>query len=132
MDGLPAIESARGVVLSHTVWQTTNAMRKRMSRVEEGGRWAGGEDHYSHAYGRLHRRGLARTITTYFANPGSGRFWHPTEERPLSIREAARIQGIEDDFLFQGPPSRAARLVGNALDAAIARVGYEAVRRSLE
>lgn len=132
LEGLPAIDSPDGVALSHTVWQTSKSMTKRMSRVDEGGRWRGGEDHYSHAYGRLHRRGLARTITTYFANPGSGRFWHPTDDRPISVREAARIQGIEDEFLFQGPLSRAARLVGNALDAAIATVGYRAVRRALE
>jgi len=132
LDGLPAIGSPDGIALTHTVWQTSKSMTARMSRVNEGGRWRGGEDHYSHAYGRLHRRGLARTITTYFANPGSGRFWHPTDDRPLSVREAARIQGIDDDFLFQGPLSRAARLVGNALDAAIARVGYLAVRQSLE
>ena len=107
-------------------------MIERMSRVPEGGRWRGGEDHFSHAYGRLHRRGLARTITTYFSNPGSGRFWHPSQERPLTLREAARIQGFDDSFRFQGPMSRSSRLIGNALDRAIADVAFRAVRRCLD
>jgi len=132
LDGLPVMGSTNAVCLSHEPWQTSATMRRRMSFVNEGGRWKGGQDHYSHAYGRLHRRGLSRTITTYFANPGSGRFWHPVEDRPLSVREAARIQGIDDNLLFQGSLSGAARLVGNALDGAIAEVGYQAVRRALE
>lgn len=132
LSGLPMIGTANAVVLSHSLWQTSATMIRRMSRVPEGGRWRGGKDHFSHAYGRLHRRGFARTITTYFANPGSGRFWHYSEDRPLTIREAARIQGFEDDFCFHGPDSGIARLVGNALDSAIARTAYLAVRKGLD
>jgi DNA (cytosine-5)-methyltransferase 1 len=131
LSGLPSLRSKRAIALSHISWPGSPSMRSRMSRVPEGGRWKGGEDHFSHAYGRLHRRGLARTITTYFSNPGSGRFWHPTEDRTLTIREAARIQGFGDDFHFSGPLSDCSRLVGNALDAAIAAVARRAVERCL-
>lgn len=132
LTGLPSIGTVDAEAMSHTEWQTSRAMIRRMSRVPEGGRWRGGEDHFSHAYGRLHRHGLSRTITTYFANPGSGRFWHYAEDRPLTVREAARIQGIEDDFWFQGPQSGMARLVGNALDSALARAAYLTVRQGLD
>lgn len=132
LSGLPPIGTVDAEVMSHTPWPSSPFMRRRMAKVPEGGRWSGGEDHFSHSYGRLHRRGLSRTITTYFANAGSGRFWHPTENRPLTIREAARIQGIEDDFLFHGPSSHISELVGNALDAAIANVGRRTVENCLE
>ncbi len=132
LEGLPRLGSREAEHLSHHPWAHGKEMRARMSKVAEGERWRGGADHFSQSYGRLHRRGLARTITSYFSNPGSGRFWHPTEERTLTLREAARIQGIEDAFLFNGHLSRAAKLVGNALDRSIARVGYEAVRRLLD
>ena len=66
------------------------------------------------AYTRLHRRGLARTITTNFHNPGSGRFLHYQQHRTLTVREAARLQGFGDDFVFIGRPGRQERLVGNA------------------
>jgi DNA (cytosine-5)-methyltransferase 1 len=131
LEDLPSLGSREAGRLSHVPGSHGSKMLDRMSRVPEGGRWIGGADHFSQSYGRLHRRGLARTITAYFSNPGSGRFWHPVQERTLSLREAARLQGIEDEFLFNGHRLRAARLVGNALDMAIARAGYSAVRQLL-
>ncbi len=130
--GLPPLGTPDAEVMTHSPWPSSPLMRRRMGNVPEGGRWRGGEDHFSHSYGRLHRRGLARTITTYFANAGSGRYWHPTDNRPLTIREAARIQGIEDDFWFHGPMSGVSELVGNALDAAIANVARQTVQECLE
>jgi DNA (cytosine-5)-methyltransferase 1 len=103
-----------------------------MGRVPEGGRWRGGADHFAHSYGRLHRRGLARTITTFLAYAGSGRFWHPTENRALTIREAARIQGFPDSYRFPVNSKRTAALVGNALDYALASICYDTVRHALE
>jgi DNA (cytosine-5)-methyltransferase 1 len=130
---LPRVGSRRGIALSHFRWQHTPSLVHRMSRVAEGARWRGGADHFSHAYGRLHRRGLARTITTYFSNPGSGRFWHPTEERALSLREAARLQGIPDDFQFiDNNCLGACRLIGNALDSRLAAVAYDVIRQALD
>jgi DNA (cytosine-5)-methyltransferase 1 len=118
--------------LSHVPWKHTGAVTLTMSKVKEGERWRGGCDHYSQSYGRLHRRGLSRTITCSFPNPGSGRFWHPIEDRSITLREAARIQGIEDEFHFIPPYSRAASLVGNALDMALAGAAATAVRALLE
>jgi DNA (cytosine-5)-methyltransferase 1 len=132
LDGLPPVGSLAAGLLSHASWSHAPKMIKRMDSVPEGGRWSGGDEHFSQSYGRLHRRGFARTITSYFANPGSGRYWHPTEPRTLTLREAARIQGIEDSFRFDIFPSKAAELVGNALDLAIAQVAYRAIRQSLE
>jgi DNA (cytosine-5)-methyltransferase 1 len=129
--GLPRLGTPTAVALSHIPWAHQAAQLRRMAKVPEGERWKGGKDHYSQSYGRLHRRGLARTITTAFPNAGSGRFWHPTENRALTLREAARLQGYPDTFAFLPPYSRSAFLVGNALDAAIANVTYEMVRACL-
>jgi len=122
-----------GKKLGHFKWGHKPEMLKRMRAVKEGGRWSGGEDHYSQAYGRLHRDGLARTITTFFANPGSGRFWHPTENRALTLREAARIQGFPDEFEFlMKRPANNCVLVGNALDASLANLSYSSIRGCLD
>ena len=129
---LPAVGSRLARKLSHYRWRHSGDVVWRMSQVEEGGRWNGGTDHYSHSYGRLHRRGLARTITTFFPNAGSGRFWHPTEERTLTIREAARLQGFPDSFRFFDAGVGSSRLVGNALDATLASVAFETIRQALE
>jgi DNA (cytosine-5)-methyltransferase 1 len=131
LDGLPAIGTPEATLLAHLPWAHTSEQLTRMAAVPEGGRWSGGQDHYSQSYGRLHRRGLARTITTAFPNAGSGRFWHPTENRSLTLREAARIQGFPDSFAFLPPYSHAAFLVGNALDRAIAGLTFRVVRDCL-
>jgi DNA (cytosine-5)-methyltransferase 1 len=131
LGGLPAIGTTEAARLAHQPWAHCREQLRRMARVPEGGRWDGGKDHYSQSYGRLHRRGLARTITTAFPNAGSGRFWHPTENRSLTLREAARIQGFPDSFTFIPPFSLGAFLVGNALDRAIADLTYQVIRNCL-
>jgi DNA (cytosine-5)-methyltransferase 1 len=82
--------------------------------VPEGGRLATSRRYYSQAYARLHRRGLARTVTTSFHNAGCGRFTHYAEHRTLTVREAARLQGIPDSFQLHGTAAERERLVGNA------------------
>ncbi len=129
---LPPIGSKEAEQLVHNKWSHSPEMKNRMSAISEGGRWESGKDYFSNAYGKLHRKGLARTLTTFFSNPGSGRYWHPTEDRTLSVREAARVQGFPDSFKFLPPYSRSARLIGNALDASIAEVAYEVIRKSIE
>jgi DNA (cytosine-5)-methyltransferase 1 len=76
--------------------------------------------YFSQAYSRLHRDGLARTITTYFQNAGSGRFLHYAQPRTLTIREAARLQGFPDSFVFQGTLGEQMQLVGNAVPLPLA------------
>lgn len=131
LEGLPPIDSREAKRIQHFSWAHTEEVLQRMEKVREGWRWEGGSDHYSQTYGRLHRAGLARTITTFFPNSGGGRFWHPTENRALSLREAARIQGFPDYFRFKPHYSKAAVLVGNALDASISTTIYSVIRDSL-
>jgi DNA (cytosine-5)-methyltransferase 1 len=107
---------------------------RRLRVVEEGSglldkRYGRSKDrpYFSQAYTRLHRRGLARTITTNFHNAGSGRFLHYNELRTLTVREAARLQGIEDAFTFIGFSSTQERLVGNAFPVPLA----EAIARHI-
>lgn len=40
---------------------------------------------------------------------------HPIEDRPLTIREAARIQTFPDDFVFLGSASSQIQQIGNAI-----------------
>ncbi len=42
-------------------------------------------------------------------------FLHPVEDRPLTIRECARLQTFPDDFVFLGAPSERGQLIGNAV-----------------
>lgn len=79
------------------------------------------DNYYSQAYARLHRNGIAQTITTYFANPGSGRFIHYRDLRSITVREAARLQSFPDRFIFDGTLTTQMRHVGNAVPPLMAR-----------
>lgn len=132
LNGLPRLGSAHAKLIQHERWGHSPSVLKKMGRVPEGGRWRGGDDHYAHTYGRLHRKGLARTITTFFPYAGAGRFWHPTQNRSISLREAARIQGFPDDFRFLHSSKGSAALVGNALDGSLAEVCYSVIKDALD
>ena len=55
------------------------------------------------------------TIRTEFYKPEKGRYLHPTEHRPITHREAARLQGFPDDYMWFGSKYSIAKQVGNAV-----------------
>lgn len=55
------------------------------------------------------------TIRTEFYKPEKGRYLHPEHDRPITHREAARIQSFPDDFVFVGSKIEVARQIGNAV-----------------
>lgn len=61
-------------------------------------------------YQRLHRKKTSPTIMTHRHN-----YYHPTENRYLTQREAAAIQSFPNDFIFYGPLSEQWRQIGNAV-----------------
>ena len=124
-------------VRNHEPWRHRESTLERLRAVPEGHglleRDGSGRAtrYYSQAYSRLHRRGLARTVTTNFHNAGSGRFLHYEQVRTITVREAARLQGIPDRFTFTGHRSVQERLVGNAFPPPLARALAEHVIREI-
>ncbi len=66
-------------------------------------------------YGRLWWDRPAITITARCRTPSCGRFVHPSQDRGLSIREAALLQGFPHDFYFSGPFDDCYKQIGNAV-----------------
>ncbi|WP_405390585.1 DNA cytosine methyltransferase [Streptomyces sp. NBC_01102] len=65
--------------------------------------------------GRLRTGEPSVTIRTEFFKPEKGRYLHPTENRPITHYEAARIQGFPRDFRWCGSKTEIARQIGNAV-----------------
>jgi DNA (cytosine-5)-methyltransferase 1 len=59
------------------------------------------------------------TIRTEFFKPEKGRYLHPEADRPITHREAARLQSFPDEFVFEGTKIQIARQIGNAVPPAL-------------
>ena len=82
-----------------------------------------GKDHsFRDNYGRMWWDRPAPTITTKFFSVSSGRFSHPDEDRPISIREGATLQTFPLDYVFKvNSIAAAAKMIGNAVPCEYAR-----------
>lgn len=71
-------------------------------------------------FGRLWWDRPAFTIRTEFFKPEKGRYLHPSQHRPLTHREAARLQSFPDAFRFCGSKIEIAKQIGNAVPPMLA------------
>ena len=71
-------------------------------------------------FGRLWWDRPSVTIRTEFFKPEKGRYLHPEQHRPITHREAARIQSFPDDFIFFGSKTEIAKQIGNAVPVKLA------------
>jgi DNA (cytosine-5)-methyltransferase 1 len=85
-------------------------------------------------FGRLWIDRPATTIRTEFYKPEKGRYLHPTEHRAITVREAARLMSIPDDFELPEDQSMTAiaRQIGNAVPALMAQRFGEAIAAAMD
>jgi DNA (cytosine-5)-methyltransferase 1 len=72
-------------------------------------------------YGRIDPQEAAPTMTTRCTTPSCGRFVHPTENRGLTLREAALLQTFPVDYAFKGNYGEVERQIGNAVPPRLAK-----------
>jgi DNA (cytosine-5)-methyltransferase 1 len=77
------------------------------------------------------------TITTQFYGFGNGRFGHPVQNRALSLREGAMLQGFPRDYEFVAPGDivqfkAVGRLIGNAVPVKLGSAIARAVKLHIE
>jgi DNA (cytosine-5)-methyltransferase 1 len=120
---------------NHQNARVTSINIERFSHVPQGGGWqdipydlrlpchkkvktsTGG---WPDVYGRLQWDGYCPTITGGFDSFTRGRYGHPLFNRPLTPREAARIQGFPDSFQFKGTRGDIRLQIGNAVPPPLA------------
>lgn len=82
-------------------------------------------------YGRLAWNLPSGTITARFDSFTRGRFGHPVEDRSITLREGARLQGFPDNFVFFGNREEGARMIGNAVPPPLAKAFGTSLMRQL-
>lgn len=130
------ISLSKGYLLNHTTFKLSDLDLEMIKSVPQGGSWkdipmetvvkskrlkriteTGGR---TTLYGRIDYDKPSYTITTYFNRPGNGTYVHPTHERVLSVREAARFQTFPDNYYFFGNKTQLLKQVGNAVPTLLA------------
>lgn len=82
--------------------------------------WIRKESGGTDLFGRLWWDRPAFTIRTEFFKPEKGRYLHPEQHRPITHREAARLQSFPDSFVFKGTKIEIAKQIGNAVPPLLA------------
>jgi DNA (cytosine-5)-methyltransferase 1 len=87
------------------------------------------------SYGRLRGDRPAATLTTRCTTPACGPYVHPSEDRGITLREAAWLQTFPLRHVFVGGYGAIERQIGNALPPllarAVAQASVQLLRRSM-
>jgi DNA (cytosine-5)-methyltransferase 1 len=122
---------------------------KRIRASKQGGTWrdwpedlraachrkASGKT-YPAVYGRMVGNEPAPTLTTQFYAFGSGRFGHPTQNRAISLREGAILQGFPESYSFLPEGAKIhfttmGRMIGNAVPVTLGKIIGRSIREHL-
>lgn len=82
---------------------------------------------FGSVYGRMKWENQAPTMTTLCIGLGNGRFGHPTQDRAISLREAALLQTFPMEYKFFPPQTqeyitKVSRHIGNAVPPKLGEV----------
>ncbi len=88
---------------------------------------------FNDIYGRMAWRAPAPTITSGCISPSKGRFLHPEEDRPVTLRDAMLLQGFPASYKFDLSKGRGptAGLIGNAFPPKFAEHHERSLRRQI-
>lgn len=122
--------SQSGVVYNHVARKLSEVSRARINAVGTGRMKHAPQNlqtksFYGSAYRRLAWDEPSLTITTWVYHVGSGRFAHPVEDRCVTMREAARLQSFDDDFIFPNLINPVSQMIGNAVPPLLAEAFAE-------
>jgi DNA (cytosine-5)-methyltransferase 1 len=92
-----------------------------------------GKSYMVTVYGRMRWDDPAPTMTTHCTTLGTGRFGHPTQNRAISLREAARFQTFPDTYMFSEEGeiaiTQTAKHIGNAVPVLLGRAIGRSIKR---
>lgn len=87
---------------------------------------------FKDVYGRMVWNDVSPTITSGCTNPSKGRFLHPEQNRAITLREAAMLQGFPKNYKFNISHGKTAiaLMIGNALPPPFIEAHARALRKA--
>lgn len=134
----------------HTASSLSEINLQRIRASKPGGTWRDWPEHlvaachraktgrtYPSVYGRMEWEKPSPTMTTQCHGYGNGRFGHPSQDRAISLREAAILQSFPETYKFSARHedvsfSILARLIGNAVPVELGRAIAKSIKIHLE
>lgn len=127
--------AGRKDIQNHIRRQSNDLVTKRMSYIPQGGNWrdipeelgTGGGVH-SNAYKRLDPKLPSVTIK----HAAKAMIIHPYRDRILTVREVARLQSFDDDFVIEGTGSDQHQQLANAVPPLLGKAIAEKLAENLD
>lgn len=89
------------------------------------------KSYFKNTYARLVPSQPSPTITRNFGTPSSSRCIHPFQDRALSTREGARLQGFPDNYAFHGSKISKNLQIGNAVPPIFGEIIAQQIIKSI-
>ena len=131
---LKTIRNGSKLALQNFVSRNNDYVIERYSYIKPGQNWEAIPSHlmenysdlsncHSGIYRRLHPNKPSIVISNYRKNM----LIHPSQNRGLSVREAARLQSFPDSFVFKGPLTHIQQQIGNAVPPLLAKAVFDKI-----
>ncbi|QOT08463.1 DNA cytosine methyltransferase [Paenibacillus sp. JNUCC32] len=137
----PLLQYLRGdtnQIQNHVMTETTDTALERFKVLEQGQNFHDLDESYKQTYsdpGRTQNTVYLRlnynTPSGTVLNVRKSMWIHPSKNRAISIREAARLQTFPDDFVFEGAKDSQYQQIGNAVPPLLGRAVAEQVLKYL-
>ena len=119
---------------NHLVTRNSSIIIERYAHIPQGGNWENIPDYLMENYADksrchtgIYRRLCANEPSVVIGNYRKNMLIHPTQDRGLSVREAARLQSFPDDFIFKGSIGFQQQQVGNAVPPLLAKAIFQSL-----
>ncbi|MBU9714114.1 DNA cytosine methyltransferase [Evansella tamaricis] len=131
-------EGNKGFVYNHVRTETREIALKRFRTLRPGQNFHDLDEKlkstytdYSRTQNTVYKRLSYDSVSGTVLNVRKSMWIHPSLDRAVTIREAARLQSFQDRFIFKGTKDAQYQQVGNAVPPLLARFVAESILKAL-